>query len=372
MIEAVLMGGGLGRIAELAAEAARAEVAVIVPRLGEPVRTGPDAVAPLATYVTDRLADRPAPVPDGVVAEAEVAAGGDRLGAVLLLGGAEEAWAAEVVHVAALACLTELAVDQAREEVEQNLRGSFLEDLRTREGLDEADVLRRGARLGVDLSCGAVALCAEVPERRPRLALGLVADDDPGALAEVIGGRLHALVPARRGGAAPMTPEATLAQARKLAARLERQGAVGLSSFCARPVSLGRALGEAELVLDVMGRSELPADADVSSGTYRLLFRVLASRPDEIQSFYRDTVAPLVAYDEQYGTDLVGTLEAYLAHNGSTADTARAIFAHRHTVAYRLDRVRELTGLSPAASEDRERLGLGLKAYRIIAPRLPR
>ena len=52
--------------------------------------------------------------------------------------------------------------------------------------------------------------------------------------------------------------------------------------------------------------------------------------------------------------------------------TSSAIYAHRPTVAYRLDRVRDLTGLNPMASEDRERLGLGLKAYRIIAPRLPR
>jgi DNA-binding PucR family transcriptional regulator len=52
--------------------------------------------------------------------------------------------------------------------------------------------------------------------------------------------------------------------------------------------------------------------------------------------------------------------------------TARAIFAHRHTVAYRLDRVKELTGLDPQISEDRERLRLGIKAYRILAPALPR
>jgi len=52
--------------------------------------------------------------------------------------------------------------------------------------------------------------------------------------------------------------------------------------------------------------------------------------------------------------------------------TAAAIFAHRHTVAYRLDRVKDLTGLHPARSEDRERLGLGLKAFRIIEPRLQR
>jgi DNA-binding PucR family transcriptional regulator len=52
--------------------------------------------------------------------------------------------------------------------------------------------------------------------------------------------------------------------------------------------------------------------------------------------------------------------------------TARAIFAHRHTVAYRLERIQQLTGLDPTASEDRERLSLGLKAYRIVAPSLPR
>jgi DNA-binding PucR family transcriptional regulator len=52
--------------------------------------------------------------------------------------------------------------------------------------------------------------------------------------------------------------------------------------------------------------------------------------------------------------------------------TAAGIYAHRHTVAYRLERVRELTGLDPSVSEDRERLGLGLKAYRILAPQLRR
>jgi hypothetical protein len=34
--------------------------------------------------------------------------------------------------------------------------------------------------------------------------------------------------------------------------------------------------------------------------------------------------------------------------------------------------VKELTGLDPQISEDRERLGLAIKAYRILAPALPR
>jgi DNA-binding PucR family transcriptional regulator len=125
---------------------------------------------------------------------------------------------------------------------------------------------------------------------------------------------------------------------------------------------------EAELVLE----TGLGSAQDIGTGTYRLLFRVLASHPEEVRSFYEDTVAPIVRYDDQYRTDLVGTLDAYLEHNCNMNATASAIYAHRHTVAYRLDRVRELTGLDPTLSEDRERLGLGLKAYRIIAPRLPK
>ncbi|MFL5819385.1 MAG: helix-turn-helix domain-containing protein [Solirubrobacteraceae bacterium] len=36
-----------------------------------------------------------------------------------------------------------------------------------------------------------------------------------------------------------------------------------------------------------------------------------------------------------------------------------AIYAHRHTVGYRLERIREPTGLDPMLSEDRGGLGLG-------------
>jgi DNA-binding PucR family transcriptional regulator len=98
----------------------------------------------------------------------------------------------------------------------------------------------------------------------------------------------------------------------------------------------------------------------------------LASHPDKVRSFYEDTVAPIVRYDDQYASDLVGTLDSYLARNCNMNTTAQAIHAHRHTVGYRLERVKELTALDPLRSEDRERLGLGLKAYRIFSPSLPR
>ena len=155
-----------------------------------------------------------------------------------------------------------------------------------------------------------------------------------------------------------------------MATRLGRQAAVGISSRYSTPAELRRALEEAELVLEVSRDGQGPGE-EIGDTTYRLLFRVLASHPEEVRAFFEDTVAPIVRYDEQYSTDLVATLAAYLGENCNMNATAASIYAHRHTVSYRLERIRELTGLDPLTSEDRERLGLGLKAYRIIAPTLP-
>jgi sugar diacid utilization regulator len=377
MVDAVLSGDGLERVAELAAGAAGGAVVIVVPRLGVAAASHPvvDAAA-VRRYVGERLQGRTTPVPEEVAAEVPIASGDERLGAVVLMAGAEPvADALEFLHLAAVASLTEVAVEEAREEVEQNLRGSFLEELRDRAELDPRDVVRRAGRLGCDLARGAVVLCAELTSDRPRHVVATIAGEYPGALAQHMEAapgtapRVYALLPA---AGADEAPEATLVAARRLAARLQRHGIVGLSSFYADPAELGRAIQEAELVLDVLRRSDVPIAEDIGTGTYRLLFRVLASHPEEVRSFYEDTVAPIVAYDDQYATDLVGTLEAYLEQNCNMNATAATIYAHRHTVAYRLERVKELTGLDPMVSEDRERLGLGLKAYRIIAPRLPR
>jgi sugar diacid utilization regulator len=377
MLDAVLTGEGLAAVAALAAEAAGGPVAIVVPRLGVAVAS-PGAEGSLAAvrrYVGGH--GRVAPVPDGVVAEVPIASGDERIGGVVLLEPARpEPEAVEFLHLAAVAALTEVAVEEAREEVEENVRGSFLEELRERpDGFDAADVVRRAGRLGCDLSRGAVVLCAELSSERPRHVVALIGSEYPGALAQHVeagpAGRVYALLPAAGDG----DQVATVAAARALAGRLQRHGVIALSSFYGDPAELGRAIQEAELVLEVLQRGDGlggPIHEDIGSGTYRLLFRVLASHPEEVRSFYEDTVAAIVRYDDQYRTDLVQTLEAYLEHNCNMNATASAIYAHRHTVAYRLERVKELSGLDPMQTEDRERLGLGLKAYRIIAPGLPR
>ena len=48
------------------------------------------------------------------------------------------------------------------------------------------------------------------------------------------------------------------------------------------------------------------------------------------------------------------------------AGTAERLFTHRHTIRYRLERVKELTSLDVGSTDGRERLSLGLKAMRVL------
>jgi PucR C-terminal helix-turn-helix domain len=162
---------------------------------------------------------------------------------------------------------------------------------------------------------------------------------------------------------------AVVAEARQQAERLLRGS---LLEKLSRDEGLSRALLDAERTLAADAQPGTAVASELHGGTYRLLLRVMASHPEEVQRLYDDTIAPLVGYDEQYRTDLVATLQTYLANNCNMNATAGAVFAHRHTIAYRLERVKELTGLDPSDSEDRERLGLGLKAHQMIRTQLPR
>jgi DNA-binding PucR family transcriptional regulator len=143
--------------------------------------------------------------------------------------------------------------------------------------------------------------------------------------------------------------------------------AIGRSRITEDPGELPRAASEALLAANVAeGDAEGSPLAFEQTGAYRLLLSAMSENPSELQRFYAETVEPLVAYDEQYETDLVRTLETFLEADGNVAGTAQRLFTHRHTIYYRLERVRELSGLDVSSSDGREKLSLGLKAMRVL------
>ncbi len=148
--------------------------------------------------------------------------------------------------------------------------------------------------------------------------------------------------------------------------------ALGRSRHAGDPLELHRARNEALLAANVVEgdteRSELGYE---ETGTYQLLLPHM-NDPAELNRFYNETVRPLVAYDEQYETDLLGTLSTFLECDANVNATAARLITHRHTIRYRFERVRELTGLDVSSTDGREKLSLGLKAMRVLGIAAPR
>ena len=132
---------------------------------------------------------------------------------------------------------------------------------------------------------------------------------------------------------------------RAIMSDLGGQVCLGVGGAAARPSELPRSLREAGLALRLQ-QTLLPGS---SACEYPKLgiFRMLAAIPDltDVESFVRDWLGSLLDYDRRRNAELVHTLTQYLEHGGNYDATAAELSVHKSTLKYRLQRIRELTGL---------------------------
>ncbi len=278
----------------------------------------------------------------------------------------------------------ELERSRAPEWESEEVAGVFVSAVLAREVTDRGDIAARASELGTDLEKGAGVIvlraaprAAQTGEWRDRvltLAMRTLRSLAPGALATAEAGDAAAEIVV----IVPAEDEDRLGRA---AAGLGRELedslpgihlTIGASRRVTDPVDLYRAGGEARLAVNVGEAEGRPLLAFEDTGAYRLLLPAMSDDPGELERFFAETIEPLAAYDEQYETELVATVEAYLANDGNVAATAKQLFTHRHTIRYRLERVRDLCGHDVSATEGREKLGLGLKAMRVLGIASPR
>jgi sugar diacid utilization regulator len=267
----------------------------------------------------------------------------------------------------------------------QAATAALVHALLAREAGDREEAVARGREVGLELEEGG---CVVIARAHAHVAAHegwrsrVLAVAERGARAAAPG--TAAALAARETPAAEVVlvvPGADDAVARRVAdgvLRELRSGlpghtfALGVSRGAADPLELARAGNEALLAANVAeGDPERPVLAFEETGAYRLLLSAMSEDPAELQRFYAETVEPLAAYDEQYDTDLVHTVEAFLDNDGNVAGTAQKLFTHRHTIRYRLERVRELSGLDVGSTDGREKLSLGLKAMRVLGVAAP-
>jgi sugar diacid utilization regulator len=278
----------------------------------------------------------------------------------------------------------ELERSRAPDWQSEEVAGVFVAAVLARQVTDRGDIVARAAELGTDLEKGAGVIVvraaprtAQTGEWRKRaltLTMRALRSLAPGALAASEEGEVATEI-------AVIVPTENEERLQRAAAGLARELddalagfhlTIGASRRVADPVDLYRAGNEARLAVNVGEAEGRPLLAFEDTGAYRLLLPAMSEDPGELQRFFAETIEPLAAYDDQYETELVTTVEAYLANDGNVAATAKQLFTHRHTIRYRLERVRELCGHDVSATEGREKLGLGLKAMRVLGIASPR
>jgi purine catabolism regulator len=292
----------------------------------------------------------------------------------LILTGPETPEDMVLTSRGAAACAMALAREQAAATARRELELNVLDEVLDGALRSEVSLMQQARRLSHDLTAPHVAVVARLDQSGP-----VRARDGRWALLDEVMVRRDARIlwRLRHNTAEIVWPVADMAEARAVATslfddltrRLPGRGGEGLA------VSMG--VGRVQTGLDgirqshqearqalMMGR-RLRGPGHVTPfddlGVYRLIFA--AEGLSELRTFHDESLGALLAYDDQHGGDLIRTLEAFFAARCSPKEAAALLSVHRNTVLYRLDRVREITGLDLDDADVRLRLHLALYAH---------
>ena len=89
----------------------------------------------------------------------------------------------------------------------------------------------------------------------------------------------------------------------------------------------------------------------------------------EADSAAKRVLGPLLAYDDEHGTDLMHSLGVFFEENRSWQRSAKRLHVHKQTLVYRMGRVEELTGRSLRDTADVVQLWLALEALQLARGR---
>ena len=280
----------------------------------------------------------------------------------------------------ALVLAAELSHLRGLGEMELRLRGDLVDDLCT--GTDDESAHARAQAIGYDLHRphAVVVVQGRGPDgwgvsprqgRRepPQQAAGgeALARAVEQAAADLEIGSLVG----RRSGAVvllALSPPARWAELGEALAAEFPSGvvSVGVGGRCTTPGDFPRSVREAFVALGVRQASRRPAGVTTYDGLG--IYRILAGGQHnaEVEGFVREWLGPLLDYDAGHGAELVKTLSTYLECGGNYDETADGLAIHRSTLRYRLQRIREVSGLDLGDVDARFNLHAATRAWRVL------
>jgi hypothetical protein len=141
---------------------------------------------------------------------------------------------------------------------------------------------------------------------------------------------------------------------------------IGIGGLCQTPAEFARSHREAELALRIQARSQVQDRAVEFDelGVFQVLAE--AEQPATVTRFIHRWLGPLLDYDAEHDAELVLTLASYLDRGGNYDATASALTVHRSTLRYRLQRIREITGLDLGDADVKFNLQLASRAWQTL------
>ncbi|MCI6101154.1 MAG: PucR family transcriptional regulator [Selenomonas sp.] len=152
-----------------------------------------------------------------------------------------------------------------------------------------------------------------------------------------------------------------IAQAEQTSAELARQGfpplPSGISACHADVRDLGRALTESLTAL-----SSGEAEPKPHSFLHELPRRLLSLESKASSELCSHFLAPIAAFDRTNHTELLRTLQMYLSCNCNASLAAKELYLHRNTMTNRLEKIKELAGVTLSDAQENMLLSLAILA----------
>jgi len=280
-------------------------------------------------------------------------------------------WIGLLARPAADVCGLEMFRQAMRQEAEAEFGADLVEQILAA-SLEEPDLAARLRRLGYDPSEGrrhiVLAVGAKNAKKACAFAEALARDL---AWASARGGSTMVTLPYREGALCFLSFEASVPERRArgwfhqaLSGMGKMPCDLGVSQAVESLSALREAIEQATAALALGQRANLPSPYYYEDlGLYRLLWSLHGRA--ELRRFYEEILGALVAYDRAHAADLVLTLEVFFRENANASQTARALNVHRNTLAYRLQRIAEITGADLDDPEVRLAFQLALKVRKL-------
>jgi sugar diacid utilization regulator len=291
-----------------------------------------------------------------------------------------------IAEQAALVLALEMVKQRAAYETELRLKADFLDDLLSRRTINETELLQRASYLGYKFtkSSGLIVLtCSrlqdssqpeeEITRYNRQLILCVQRAANQFAAENIVAfqsGQIFVILPVSK------TQEHAFVGLRGFAEVLH-QDIKNMDSGLEVLIGIGDIFQSISEVPLVYRQAERAMDAARSlghlDGVFHLndlgVYGILYHESDqgEMRFFAEKMLQPLQEYDDKHNSELVKTLDIYLANQGHLAKSAERLYIHVNTLRQRLGRIEEVLGVELDNAWVSLNLQLALRVYEVLA-----